>query len=186
MELKLCEVCNKPFTATNNRQKYCGKTCQLKIKYKQTTESNNRLKKQKLLQKKNCRICKKEFETNLTNKKYCCKKCASIAKKEYDTHKVDRSYAININNYLKHRQFIFTKFQNQRIQNGFYQIEAWEERLTEMDTMYLDEMIKYYTDKKTNFNTLIKHFWNKVNNQNKILKSKAEFLLNENPKTSKY
>ena len=62
----------------------------------------------------------------------------------------------NLKRYLSHRLFIYFKFKNKEFnKNRFYQIEAWKQRLQEMDAIFIDQIIRDYQDSNLNLESFI-------------------------------
>lgn len=68
-----CAICHKRFKRQDRYQKYCSPTC-----YAQAIK----IKRGKVLMKKECPICHAVFETNRENKIYCSLRCCQIAGKQ--------------------------------------------------------------------------------------------------------
>jgi len=77
--------------------------------------------------------------------------------------------------YIWHRKLIFDKFQNKgKKLNRFYQMEAWEQRLGEMDAIFIDELSK---EEGYNLVTIVSYLQGKIEEQNKEFKELENSLI---------
>ena len=100
------------------------------------------------------------------------------AKENYEKAKPARIARDQIKKYVKHRRFIFSTFQNRGKKiNRFYQIEAWEQRLGEMDAIFIDELSQ---EQGYNLETTVAYLQNKITEQNEEFRKVAKDLSEQN------
>lgn len=77
----------------------------------------------------------------------------------------------NLTRYLSHRYFIYTKFKNSKKgMNRFYQLAAWEQRLQEMDVMFIEQIQKDFIDAKIDLNVFVEYCMRKFEEMDKQIK----------------
>ena len=81
MNIKHCEVCDKPFEMKSNNSRYCSEECKKEARNSRVRERRRKEKKNKV---KKCAYCSKEYEQIHSNQKYCSTECGLLAKKEQD------------------------------------------------------------------------------------------------------
>lgn len=88
--------------------------------------------------------------------------------------------------YLRHRALIFQKFGKSQngIKNIFFQNENWETRLSEMDSIFIDELCKN-TPPTIRVDSLVDYLMNLIQKQNDEFKRKQDYCLNKEDRLNK-
>lgn len=156
---KFCKLCGNEFIG-HNLALYCSIECRKKYNYamarinaEENIENSRRIGREN--QKKN-RLKNKEIYGT-----YC-----SPQQTEY--HKCQSE----VDRYMVHREFIFCKFRdNPNLVNRNYFAEVWQQRLEDMDSIFIDEMSKSVPE-IVDLGTIINRLNRKIVEQNIYFKSK--------------
>jgi hypothetical protein len=160
MNEKMCKQCGELFTPTHTLGLYCSKKCKLKSNY-QTYYAKIKSDPQLLAKFKEYQrnwIAKNREKVNERARRY----------RKLNPQKISEHIPV-ISRYIKHRQFIFNKFGNRNKGiNRFYQIEAYEQRLQEMDALFINTIPQTFPTQ--NLETIINLLQKKISEQDKIFK----------------
>ena len=84
VNIKYCEVCDKPFEMKSNSSRYCSEECKKEVRNLRVRERRRKEKKNKV---KKCVYCSKSYEQKHGRQKYCSKECRLLAKRQSERNR---------------------------------------------------------------------------------------------------
>ena len=100
VNIKHCEVCDKPFEMKSNSSRYCSEECK---KEARNSRARERRRKEKKNKDKKCAYCSKEYEQKHGRQKYCSTEGKLLAKKEQDRMAREQKKRRDIKETIKNR-----------------------------------------------------------------------------------
>ena len=152
---EICKECGTMFQPKVGIQCYCSRECAKIVQYRANkTWRNNNLEK-------NRDYCRKY------SKEHPKKQQLSFAKFEIFTE---------IKRYTWHRLKIFSHFYNKEkgIATRWKFTDSWKQRLEQMDSFFIDELIKNCINTKIKLETIEQMFKKAIEEQNKYLEEKTK------------